>query len=60
MRNATLVLVVAALVTGACSRHPTYGQPTPRDTIPTTKATDSPEPKTDPPPKQLRAASEPA
>ena len=29
-RNAILVLVGVALVTGACSRHPTYGQPAPR------------------------------
>jgi hypothetical protein len=51
MRNATVLLLVVALAMGACSRHPTYGQPAPRDTMPTTKAPGSPEPKMDPPPK---------
>lgn len=49
MRNATLLLLLVALLAGACSRHPTYGRPTPRDTVPNTKVPGSPEPKMDAP-----------
>ena len=39
----TLVLIIPMLLvlSAACSRHATYGRPTPRDTLPTTKEPDN-------------------
>jgi hypothetical protein len=31
-----LTPLLILLLSGACSRHPSYGRPTPRDTVPTT------------------------
>jgi hypothetical protein len=45
MRPALVRLIpLLILLTGACSRHPTYGRPVPRDTLPTTKVPESLEP----------------
>jgi hypothetical protein len=38
-----LIPLVALVLAGACSHHPTFGRPMPQDTIPTTK--ERPEPK---------------
>jgi hypothetical protein len=40
----TVILLVLAVAVGACG-HPTYGRPAPRDTVPTTKAPGTTEPK---------------
>jgi hypothetical protein len=42
MRSAILLVLAGAV--GACG-HPTYGRPAPRDTMPTTKAPGTTEPK---------------
>ena len=44
MRSAILLVLAVALTVGACG-HPTYGRPAPRDTMPTTKAPGTTEPK---------------
>jgi hypothetical protein len=36
-----LTPLLILLLAGACSRHPTYGRPVPRDTLPATKAPES-------------------
>jgi len=49
MRRGTAFLLLA-LAVSACSRHPTYGRPTPRDTTPA----DDPPPKTEVPVRPSR------
>ena len=44
MRSAILLVLAVAVAVGACG-HPTYGRPAPRDTVPTTKAPGTTEPK---------------
>lgn len=44
MRTAILLALGVALAVAACG-HPTYGRPAPRDTMPTTKAPGTTEPK---------------
>ena len=44
MRSAILLGLAVAVAVGACG-HPTYGRPAPRDTVPTTKAPGTTEPK---------------
>jgi len=44
MRSAILLVLAVAVAVGACG-HPTYGRPAPRDTMPTTKAPGTTEPK---------------
>jgi len=39
-----LVPLLILAIGGACSRHPTYGRPMPRDTVPTTKEPNNPKP----------------
>jgi hypothetical protein len=48
MRRALVRLIplVALALAGACSHHPTFGRPMPRDTVPTTK--EQPKPKESP------------
>jgi hypothetical protein len=41
-----LIPLVALVLAGACSHHPTFGRPMPQDTVPTTK--ERPEPKEKP------------
>jgi hypothetical protein len=50
VRESILLLLSAALALGACYGHPTYGRPGVRDTIPSTKEPQSPQPRNDPPP----------
>ena len=44
MRTAIFLVLAVAVAVGACG-HPTYGRPAPRDTMPTTKAPGTTEPK---------------
>jgi hypothetical protein len=54
VRHGTAFLLLA-LALSACSRHPTYGRPTPRDTTPA----DDPPPKTEVPLRPSRCCGEP-